>query len=596
MSKKAKKDEMNDEILNVENLDEVSEAPVEEKKASKKKGGKGSAGLTVVKAILYVLTFPVMILLSFLICYQAGSQAPYYSFWPYVPVILVGIFALIFLIVGLIVYRKKSKRSVMQKTVSLLLCCVILTGGFGVLMDVVFPDVISMATSSTLYVEDVYNDYDEQMDYNISLVRQFIRLNLLNGNYDGKYAYSTLAAKSGAAYSNETVAAEMAKYQNDLGYDSSLVDAKYASYNDLDKEMYDFVYNDYVLLDYKYAFAIGGERRALAASITTAVSSTYKTLCNEGVKTSGLGAIATKGNEKMSWLFNQNYAAMNQDGYLSFDDDCGLGYATSNRMTIPIVVRIILNDDYDATQPDYDGTTLKGYTVEVGALDDSGNYAGSASLDGYMTYLYKPEIAAEYSGTYDANGRSPEMFKASDGGLYYAYEDGHVETKLTWCVLDMLGDPMAITSLDLKDLLGSMGGTVINLLPSMANGIGTLLNENLTNVVVYATNGQRLYIHLYLDDEGLLNITLIPAAIENGYMGYQWMTWMQSGNLLVTVCGVMSIRNLLYIFGAVSLVLIFAIGVINESIEKKKKAAKSDGESEDEKVEADLTAEAPPVA
>ena len=83
-------------------------------------------------------------------------------------------------------------------------------------------------------------------------------------------------------------------------------------------------------------------------------------------------------------------------------------------------------------------------------------------------------------------------------------------------------------------------------------------------------------------DNGALGITLVPQAIQYGFLGYQYMTWLESGNLLVTICGLMSLRNLLYIFGAVSLVMIFAIGVINAHIEKKREELeKEEAEKED---------------
>lgn len=196
-----------------------------------------------------------------------------------------------------------------------------------------------------------------------------------------------------------------------------------------------------------------------------------------------------------------------------------------------------------------------------------------------------PDIAAEYTGEYDADGRGLELFKASDGNYYYAYETGHVDTIINWCVLDMLGDPMAIAELDLGSLLGDnplISNAINGILSSQGGNIEELLNEGLTNkVIVEATGGQKLYLHLYVTDSGSIAITLIPQGIQLGYLGYQYMSWLESGNLLVTICGLMSLRNLLYIFGAVSLVMIFAIGVINSHIEKKREQlAKEDAEKE----------------
>ena len=72
--------------------------------------------------------------------------------------------------------------------------------------------------------------------------------------------------------------------------------------------------------------------------------------------------------------------------------------------------------------------------------------------------------------------------------------------------------------------------------------------------------------------------------------GYQYMTWMESNNLLIAVMSVMSLREWLYIFGAVSVLLAFAAGMCREIKARIKKdveenaalaAATATGESVD---------------
>ena len=552
------------------------------KKPAQKKQ-KHFVGLGFVKALCYILTFPVIVGLAFLICMKTAEGADFYSFWPYVGAIVAGLFLLVFAIVALIVNRKGSKHNAMRRTASLLICCVVLTSVFGLAFDVVFPDVIAKATSNTLYVEDVYNNGIAQAEVIKGYTRHFVRLNLVNGNYDGALAYQELIAddvvkENATSYKKDedfkAYATEKGLTTNQAFYEYWVADENY--YTDLDRELYDFIYNNYILMDYDFALKNTVDRKALCLALVDEYSEAYAKLCAEGIKTNGLGAKFTSGNEKMSWIFGKNYGAMDMDGYLPFNDDAGLGYATSNRMTIPVVIRLILNDSYTYTQPVYadDGKTIIDY-------------------DGFMTYLYMPEIAAEYTGDFDADGRGLELFKASDGNYYYAYDTGHVDAIVNWCVLDMLGDPMSIAEIDLGSLLGDnpiISNAVNGILSSQGENIEDLLNEGLTNkVIVEATGGQKLYLHLYVTDSGSIAITLLPQGIQMGYLGYQYMTWLESGNLLVTICGLMSLRNLLYIFGAVSMVMIFAIGVINSHIEKEREQlAKEDAEKEDvEKEEAE---------
>jgi hypothetical protein len=546
------------------------------KKTAPKKQKK-FVGLGFVKALCYILTFPVIAALAFLICMKTAEGASFYSFWPYVGAVVAGLFLLIFAIVALCVNspRGRRKHNAMRRTASLLICCIVLTGVFGLAFDVVLPDVIADATSKTLYVEDVYNNGVDQAETIKGYTRQFVRLNLVNGNYDGELAYVTFKELYKDPDSDFTASVE---YYQDT-YDFEAEDETFFDFwfngnqdfeytSDLDKELYNFIYNSYILMDYDFALENGTERKAFCLALVEQYSETYAQLCEEGFKTNGLGALATTGNDRMTWIYGKNYASMDMDGYLPFNDDAGLGFATSNRMTIPVVIRLILNDSYTYTQPVYadDGHTIVDY-------------------DGFMTYLYMPDIAAEYTGDFDENGRGLELFKASDGNHYYAYETGHVDAIINWCVLDMLGDPMPLAELDLGALLG--GADISSLIGMVLNGDGIeeLLDEGLTNrVIVEATGGQKLYLHLYMADNGALGITLVPQAIQYGFLGYQYMTWLESGNLLVTICGLMSLRNLLFIFGAVALVMIFAIGVINSHIEKKREEL---AKEETEKAEAE---------
>lgn len=546
------------------------------KKTAPKKQKK-FVGLGFVKALCYILTFPVIVALTFLICMKTAEGASFYSFWPYVGAVVAGLFLLIFAIVALCVNspRGRRKHNAMRRTASLLICCFVLTGVFGLAFDVVLPDVIAKATSNTLYVEDVYNNGVDQAETIKGYTRQFVRLNLVNGNYDGELAYVTFKDLYKDPDSDFTASVE---YYQDT-YDFEAEDETFFDFwfngnqdfeytSDLDKELYNFIYNSYILMDYDFALENGTERKAFCLALVEQYSETYAQLCEEGFKTNGLGALATTGNDRMTWIYGKNYASMDMDGYLPFNDDAGLGFATSNRMTIPVVIRLILNDSYTYTQPVYadDGHTIVDY-------------------DGFMTYLYMPDIAAEYTGDFDENGRGLELFKASDGNHYYAYETGHVDAIINWCVLDMLGDPMPLAELDLGSLLG--GADISSLIGMVLNGDGIeeLLDKGLTNrVIVEATGGQKLYLHLYMADNGALGITLVPQAIQYGFLGYQYMTWLESGNLLVTICGLMSLRNLLFIFGAVALVMIFAIGVINSHIEKKREEL---AKEEAEKAEAE---------
>ena len=66
--------------------------------ADKKVAGK-ITGLTVLEALFYVLSLPLIVILTAVFCVKTYQLVPYYSFWPFVGVILAGVLCLVFIIV-----------------------------------------------------------------------------------------------------------------------------------------------------------------------------------------------------------------------------------------------------------------------------------------------------------------------------------------------------------------------------------------------------------------------------------------------------------------------------------------------------------------
>ena len=155
------------------------------------------------------------------------------------------------------------------------------------------------------------------------------------------------------------------------------------------------------------------------------------------------------------------------------------------------------------------------------------------------------------------------------------YENGVTKRPLSWLVLDMLGDPMALTTLDIANLLGNqiygIVQNVLNAFPTLIDGLGGLMQEDLIEVVKAAAGGAQLSIGLCIDDNGLIAINLFPMNAPYGMLGYMQATWVDSDNLLMAVINVVSLRNWMAIFGAIGAVLIVAAGVCRDMGEKTRK-------------------------
>lgn len=536
--------------------------------------------LNIIKIICYMLTFPALFIATMVVCGKVAEGMTFYTFWPYLAGFIVILLGAIFAVVALIINRKKAKkRTVMEKTAILLVVVIVLTAGIGLIFDIALPDLMAKYTFGTLYVEDMYHRGVEESRVVENYIHLFIGLNLLNGNYDGELYYDHVKADPLTEINTNAIVAdkdfniyveELDPESYDLNSDAALMSAfdeywfdEVDKYTELDRELYDFIYNNYVLLDYDYAFNNNVVRKAYCLALVDVYKDTYKQLCKEGFKTNSMGALGTTGNEKLTQIYGQNYATQDMDGYIPINEDSGIAYVTNGRMTTPLIVRMFLNDSYSYTTPIYgeDGTTIVGY-------------------DGFLAYLYRPEVKEAYElagGTY-VDGKSAELFEY-EGNNYYVYETGHVDTPINWCILDLLGEPMPLAEIDvngmlsgmdgvgeLLDLLGGVGG----LLASQQGNIEDLLEDGLGEVVATAADGQKIHLYVYVTDDGAIAATLYPEGMRMGYIGYQYMAWLEMGNLLAAVCGLVQARNLLYIFGAISAVMVIAIAFLETLIQKRK--------------------------
>lgn len=573
----AVQDEQCDMLNRDENGNVIPAFPVSNR--TKRDQSKTSVLFSVAAILLHVLAYLPIVIVSVVLGVKCYNLMPYYSFWPFVGVILAGILGLVFMTVALVVNRKKSKGSIRTKTVKVLIAFVCLSTGFGLILTYVFPDVIAFATQNTLYCEDLYYNGSAQAEKNAALERDLIMYNLLNGNLnnygaDGKiaengdFSYKTLIAhtedngkiiKYKNSFINERVKSYEKTYEK-TGINGIQVEVDALKSNARKYELYEFIYNQYVLNDYDFCFYNNVTRRAVALSILDYLYTYYD---YEGMLKEGFN------NPRFKALFQQNYDSFNQDGYLTYDDPLLLYAQMSGRMTVPIVLRLILNQGWSYTQSSYNGAGGLTYTE-----------------DGNCLYqLYDPELVEkfkanggkfEYTGTItDQDGNSIEVKYGFNEDGWQMYENGVTKRPLSWLVLDMLGDPMALTTLDIANLLGNqiygIVQNVLNAFPTLIDGLGGLMQEDLIEVVKAAAGGAQLSIGLCIDDNGLIAINLFPMNAPYGMLGYMQATWVDSDNLLMAVINVVSLRNWMAIFGAIGAVLIIAAGVCRDMGEKTRK-------------------------
>ena len=170
----------------------------EEPKKEKKQKAKGGAGFKVLEIILGALSLPVMLVLIVLSSFAIASDASgVHSFWPFIGSILAGVLSLVVLLVVLIGNRKSNRKTMRTRTIIVCILVFCFTCGLGAIFDIALPDFLCDATSNTMYYEQLTQETGVLSEDAGSLEREFIRYQLLNGNYQkGKYAYATLTLKT----------------------------------------------------------------------------------------------------------------------------------------------------------------------------------------------------------------------------------------------------------------------------------------------------------------------------------------------------------------------------------------------------------------
>ncbi|MDE6302168.1 MAG: hypothetical protein K2M36_01080, partial [Clostridia bacterium] len=582
-----KKNDKNIDIVNVDNQGNVIPKAFPVSERTKKDQRKTSVGYTLIAVLLHILAFLPIIGVATVLAVRCYELMPYYSFWPFIGVIVVGVFGLIFLAVTLIVTRKKAKSNIMGQTAKVAITFVCLTTVFGLLLTYILPDIISNATQNTLFVEDLYYNGESQAEANAKLERDFIMYNVLNGNLnnynaeDGDFSYATLSQRfeelgQFTEYVNQEIEDSYLTYTNTYPtieeFNRNVLDRLKTSKNEKMKhkyELYEFVYNGYVLQDFDYALLNTIDRRAFAMSIVDYIyaHAGYEQLLKEGFN-----------NKRLKQIFDDNFDNFNHDGYQPFDDPLLLYAQASGRLTAQVILRIILNEGWQYSQ---------------GAYDEDGNVYFTA--DGNLLYeIYDPATRDAFikdggEFTYEdtrlnVDGTTIEDNYGFNKDGWMVYESGVVKRPIVWTVLDMQGYGMDLVSLDINSMLGGLLGGILpgnggSLPPdmvgsvltglfqglgSLVDSVGGLLREDVEKLIEFATNGANINLSILIDDNGELAISLESMNEPYGMLGYAQASWVQSNNLLVAVINVISLRNWLCLFGAVGVVLVIAAGVCRE--------------------------------
>lgn len=496
----------------------------------------------VLKILCYCLGFPLFIALAVLNSLAVTANAPGYGFWSFIGAILVAALGIVYLVIGLIICRKKSKRTIVTQTVAMSLIGLIICLAVGLVFDKMLPDILDDATSDTLHYSDVQYDWLAQSDENGHIVKEFVCRNLLNGNLNAALTeeYKGKDVKNIGVYDDNDVLRLDYYYlcendDTDIRNDSGIAYDKLGSYKteleksgrefdeDFDQselvyeyvekvltkeegELFATVKDNYVKFDFGVKNPNDLRNSLIALNYVLTIQNAYDKIILECAS-----------NQGVKDLIDTAFPSIDQDGYVTFVD-CLLNYANGGRQTVPVLAHVILDrrPTYSSENPD-EALKFKSYDVKTGETTEEPVY---------------------------------------------------------WTILDMDGGE-GIT-VDLSSVAQSeAGGYVVTVL-----GMLKLDNirEKLAKVVGdEAVAGAPLYVSV-LSGNGYLEIVVRPSNVQRGVLGYQDMAWLNSNHLLVAIISAVSTRTLFYTFAAVIAVTTYLAGmcriVVADCVKKSGKGKK----------------------
>lgn len=146
----------------------------------------------VLEVLAYLVGFPLMIVLAFILC-KPFAETNLYGLFAYLPVIIGVVLWLVFIIFELcmrLTYKKKlakgKKTSLAKQTTTLVAVAVIALTGFMAIIDFVFPPLLNTATQGTITYEDLKGSPVEVNDLLVSYADTFIEWNYNNGNLENE--------------------------------------------------------------------------------------------------------------------------------------------------------------------------------------------------------------------------------------------------------------------------------------------------------------------------------------------------------------------------------------------------------------------------
>ncbi len=448
-----------------------------------------------------LLGFPLLVLLVSINLKHIIEQGKSYGIYVYAGLILTVVFALLYYVIMFKMMKRKKKSPIKQGIILALVAMLSLTG-LWVAIENLAPNLLLGATSGTIYMEDLLEDYNSRADINKSLLDDFIYVNTY-GNDNLVYLHTKKSEDN----------------PNILVFKLSEKEAGIELRNDLEtlrkEERYD-----------EYHEAIVNWNLARKAA--------YENYSKKGYA-----------SEQVKLLEAKTFASINDDGYVTFKGPW-IDMANGGRLTIPALIHLLLDyrDLAGRDLPSIRNGELATGKVKWGVLDMMGPPAGISKME------FKDVLKAERESLRRAGNLTPEKEEDFNKRINNAQYANVREVPAMAMPIELLGDPA------LSDLL--VGDKEHMELSAIASDLIHFVERLITHEKVV---GAPIYVGI---DTERGELHLISSNVSRGTLGYQNAAWFNANGLTFMLSSVFSIRRLFLIFSGIIGLISISTGLIKQ--------------------------------
>lgn len=448
-----------------------------------------------------LLGYPLLLILIAVNLKHIISQGKSYGIYVYAGFILTAVFALLYYLI-MFHMAKRKKKSPIKQGIVLAMVAMLSLSGLWIVIENLAPNKLLSATSGTIYMEDLMEDYNTRADVNKTLLDDFIYINTY-GNDNLVY----LNTKKSEDDSNKLIfqlekSNEKIELRNDLL--TLLKEERYDEYNE-------------ALVNWNLA-----RKKA------------YDKYRQEGYK-----------SEQIKLLEAKTFASINDDGYVTFKGPW-IDMANGGRLTIPALIHLLLDhrDLAGRELPSVRDGKLATGKVKWGILDMMGPPIGISTMD------FKDVLKAEKENLKRNNQLTEEKEKELNERIQKAQYANVRKVPAMAMPLEVLGEPA------LKDLIigdkenMELSGVATDLISIVQK---VIMHENVTGAPIYiGIDTERGELHL------------VSSNVSRGTLGYQNAAWFNANALTFMLSSVFSIRKFFLIFSGIIGLISIATGVLKQ--------------------------------